>query len=196
MNTHVILAGRWAVLGLAVIVVVAACTAGAPAPSDTAAPTVSGTPLVLTAPPTSPAPTSTSAPSPTDKAAGGGGRYGTGGGSKATPAPGLEIKAATTSLGSVLTGAGGLTLYVHAGDTTNHSTCTGGCASAWPPVLIKAGAKVTAGSGVMGQLGTFTRSDGTIQVTYNGKPLYSWPGDAAPGDTTGQGLGGFTVAKA
>ena len=189
------LVGRWAALGLALTFVAAACTAGAPIPSDTAAPTVSGTPLILSASPTSAAPASASAPSPTDKAAGGGGRYGTGGGSKTTPAPGLVIKTASTSLGSVLTGVGGLTLYVHAGDSTNHSTCTGGCASAWPPVLVKAGAKVTAGSGVKGQLGTFTRSDGTTQVAYNGKPLYSWTGDYYTGDTTGQGINGFTIAK-
>jgi predicted lipoprotein with Yx(FWY)xxD motif len=196
MNKPTMLVGRWAALGLAVTLAAAACTAGAPVASETAAPTVSGTPLILSAPPISPAPSSVAAPSPTDKAAGGGGRYGTGGGSKATPAPGLVIKAASTSLGSVLTGVGGLSLYIHAGDTPNDSTCTGGCASAWPPVLIKAGAKVTAGSGVTGTLGTFTRTDGTTQVTYNGKPLYSWPGDSAPGDTTGQGMGGFSVAKA
>ena len=190
------LLGRWAVAALALTLVAAACTAAGAPPSAAAAPTVTTAPLVLSAPPSSPAPTSASAPSPTDKATGGGGRYGSGGGAKATPAPGLVIKAATTSLGSVLAGPDGLTLYIHAGDSANHSTCTGGCAAAWPPVLVKAGSKVSAGSGVKGQLGTFTRSDGTTQVAYNGLPLYSWPGDSAPGDTTGQGIGGFTIAKA
>jgi predicted lipoprotein with Yx(FWY)xxD motif len=49
--------------------------------------------------------------------------------------------------------------------------------------------------GVTGKLGTLTRPDGTTQVTYNGRPLYGWQNDAKPGDVTGQGIGGFTVAK-
>jgi predicted lipoprotein with Yx(FWY)xxD motif len=43
-------------------------------------------------------------------------------------------------------------------------------------------------------LGTLTRADGTVQVTYNGLPLYGWKSDAKPGDTTGEGVGGFSVA--
>jgi predicted lipoprotein with Yx(FWY)xxD motif len=48
----------------------------------------------------------------------------------------------------------------------------------------------------MGTVGTFTRTDdGTTQVTYKGLPLYFWKGDTKPGDVTGQGIGGFSVAK-
>jgi predicted lipoprotein with Yx(FWY)xxD motif len=106
----------------------------------------------------------------------------------------VVIGTATTSLGAVLTGPDGLTLYTHSGDGPNSSTCTGGCAAAWPPVTVGAGAQPVAGAGVTGALGTFARTDGTTQVTYGGLPLYSWPQDAKPGDTTGQGIGGFVVA--
>ncbi len=163
----------------------------APSPVPTVEPSApSAVPSV--APTDLPTPAPTSGPTATP---GGGGRYGGGGGSS-TPAPGLVIKSLKTSLGTVLVASDGLTLYIHAGDGTNRSTCTGDCAAAWPPVLVKAGSKVAAGPGVRGKLATFKRPDGTLQVSYNGRPLYGWTGDSAPGDTTGQGVGGFTVAKA
>jgi predicted lipoprotein with Yx(FWY)xxD motif len=104
--------------------------------------------------------------------------------------------ASSPTLGTFLTGPGGMTLYTHAGDGTNLSTCTGGCLTAWPPLSVSAGQQPTAGPGVTGHLATFARSDGPTQVTYNGWPLYSWPGDTKPGDATGQGIGGFSVATA
>jgi predicted lipoprotein with Yx(FWY)xxD motif len=102
---------------------------------------------------------------------------------------------ATTSLGPVLTGPDGLTLYTHAGDSASSSTCTGGCASAWPPLAVAAGAAATGGTGVTGAFATLTRDDGSIQVTYNGQPLYGWQGDTKAGDVTGDGVNGFSVAK-
>ncbi|HVA87608.1 MAG TPA: hypothetical protein VNF73_14990 [Candidatus Saccharimonadales bacterium] len=118
-------------------------------------------------------------------------------GSPSVPASGAVIVGtATTGLGTALTGPDGKTLYIHAGDSARTSTCAGGCATAWPPLTVTAGQRPTAGTGVTGQLGTFTRSDGTTQVTYNGLPLYHWQGDAKPGDTTGQGIAGFSVALA
>ena len=114
---------------------------------------------------------------------------------KAPPAPSLVIHTQSTSLGTVLAGSDHLTLYVHAGDGTNQSTCTGGCSAAWPPLLVKAGTKVTGGAGIPGHFATFKRADGTTQISYDGHPLYDYPGDAYPGDTTGQGLGGFSVAQ-
>ena len=112
----------------------------------------------------------------------------------------LSVRAATvgagvSSLGTVLVGPTKLTLYTHAGDTATTSTCTGGCATAWPPLTITAGQQPTAGPGVTGTLGTLARSDGSTQVSYNGHPLYYWEGDSKPGDATGQGIGGFSVAR-
>jgi predicted lipoprotein with Yx(FWY)xxD motif len=84
----------------------------------------------------------------------------------------------------VLTNAKGFTLYWFAPDTSTASNCNGSCATFWPPVKGPA----TAGSGVTGKLGTVTRSDGSTQATYNGHPLYTYVGDHAPGQATGNGL--------
>ena len=102
---------------------------------------------------------------------------------------------ATTALGSVLVGPNGMTLYIHNGDSATSSTCTGGCATAWPPLVVASGQTASLASGVTGTLGTLTRADGTVQVTFDGMPLYGWQGDKAPGDTTGQNVNGFTVAS-
>jgi predicted lipoprotein with Yx(FWY)xxD motif len=104
--------------------------------------------------------------------------------------------ASSTTLGAILVGPSGMTLYTHAGDGTSMSTCTGGCLTAWPPLTVSAGQQPAAGPGVTGHLGSFVRTDGPTQVTYNGWPLYTWPGDTKPGDATGQGIGGFSVATA
>jgi predicted lipoprotein with Yx(FWY)xxD motif len=102
--------------------------------------------------------------------------------------------ASSASLGAFLTGPAGMTLYTHTGDSATSSTCTGGCATAWPPLTVAAGGQATAGSGVTGTLATLTRADGTIQVTYAGLPLYYWKGDTKPGDITGEGVNGFLIA--
>ena len=114
--------------------------------------------------------------------------------STAAPAGGVTLGMATTSLGAVLVGPTGLTLYTHAGDSSTSSTCTGGCAGAWPPLTVAAGQQMVAGPGVTGQLGTLVRPEGTTQVTYDGLPLYYWKNDIKAGDVTGQGINGFTVA--
>jgi predicted lipoprotein with Yx(FWY)xxD motif len=115
----------------------------------------------------------------------------------AAPATGgVVIGTATTSLGVVLVAPNGLTLYTRAGDSANTSSCTGGCLAAWPALTVPAGGTASAGKGVSGTVGTFTRADnGTTQVTYKGLPLYFWQGDTKPGDVTGQGTAGFSVAK-
>jgi predicted lipoprotein with Yx(FWY)xxD motif len=100
--------------------------------------------------------------------------------------------ASSPSFGTVLTGPNGMTLYTHAGDTATSSTCTGACATAWPPLETKG--QPTAGAGVTGQLGSLTRPDGTTQVTYGGLPLYYWEGDTKAGDATGNGVEGFSIA--
>jgi predicted lipoprotein with Yx(FWY)xxD motif len=112
----------------------------------------------------------------------------------AQPSASAAIGVATTSFGSVLVGPAGRTLYIHAGDGTNMSTCTGGCASAWPPLTVMSGQQPTAANPIKGGLGTFMRSDGSTEVSYKGLPLYYWQGDTKPGDVTGQGVDGFSVA--
>ena len=93
------------------------------------------------------------------------------------------------SLGTFLVDQNGMTLYLFTKDTANTTTCYDKCATAWPP-LLTTGAPV-AGDGVeASKLGTVTRTDGTTQVTYNGWPLYYYAQDKAPGDTTGQDVGG------
>ena len=107
---------------------------------------------------------------------------------------GTDVNLGTAGSGPILTGANGLTLYTHTGDSATASTCTGGCATAWPPLAVTGGAQPTAASGVTGTLGTLTRDDGSIQVTYNSKPLYFWMKDTKPGDATGDGVNGFSIA--
>lgn len=116
------------------------------------------------------------------------------GASSPSTAGAVTVGSASSSLGTYLTGPSGKTLYTHAGDSMNTSTCTGQCLTAWPALTVAAGQQPAAGSGVTGTLGTFSRSDGGLQVTYNGLPLYYWQGDTKAGDTTGQGVAGFTVA--
>jgi predicted lipoprotein with Yx(FWY)xxD motif len=99
------------------------------------------------------------------------------------------LKTAKTSMGTVLTNAKGFTLYWFSPDTPATSKCSGGCASAWPPVP----GPVSAASGVSlsGKLATVTRSDGSKQETYNGHPLYTFSADSGPGKTGGNGISAF-----
>jgi predicted lipoprotein with Yx(FWY)xxD motif len=93
----------------------------------------------------------------------------------------------STALGKVLVSANGHTLYLFRHDRGMKSTCYGACAANWPPLLTTA-AKVTAGSGVKAALlGTTRRTDGKLQVTYNGHPLYWFFLDKKAGQTKGQG---------
>jgi predicted lipoprotein with Yx(FWY)xxD motif len=86
--------------------------------------------------------------------------------------------------GATLTLKGGDTLYRLTKDSKNKSTCTGKCATVWVPVVLSAGEKAPVGSGVS-HLGSFTRSPGVRQVTYEGIPLYTFAGDKKPGQVTG-----------
>lgn len=83
----------------------------------------------------------------------------------------------------------GMTLYTFDNDSANTSNCYDNCAVNWPPYLAQAGAS-------SGGLATIERRDGTMQWAKDGAPLYFWIGDNAPGDTTGDGVGGvWHVAK-
>jgi predicted lipoprotein with Yx(FWY)xxD motif len=88
-------------------------------------------------------------------------------------------------LGTVLVDSEGMTVYDFTVDKGTKSNCYGGCESAWPPVTTTA--KPTAGGGAMSAaLGTTKRKDGTLQVTYEGHPLYTYAEDEAPGEANGQ----------
>ena len=95
------------------------------------------------------------------------------------------IAIVSNDLGDILVDGEGRTLYLFNPDAQGDPTCYDDCADAWPALVEE----VTAGDGVDGSLlGSATRTDGAVQVTYNGWPLYYFSGDVAPGDTNGQGL--------
>jgi predicted lipoprotein with Yx(FWY)xxD motif len=96
-----------------------------------------------------------------------------------------------SKLGTILAaGSKKLTVYMFEGDKGSSSSCTGACASVWPPVT-SASAATAAGVAKSADLGTITRSDGTTQVTYKGHPLYFFAKDKDSGDAYGQGVKGF-----
>ena len=100
-------------------------------------------------------------------------------------------------LGIILTEASGRTVYLFTMDERSKSSCSGGCALAWPPLLTVGGP--TAEEGVaISRLDSITREDGYAQVTYDGRPLYYFAPDEEPGDTMGQGVGDvwFVVSPA
>jgi predicted lipoprotein with Yx(FWY)xxD motif len=82
------------------------------------------------------------------------------------------------------------TVYLFEGDKGSSSSCTGECATVWPPVG-SSGAPVAGAGVVAAHLGTITRPDGTKQVTYNGHPLYFYARDGDASDAYGQGIKGF-----
>jgi predicted lipoprotein with Yx(FWY)xxD motif len=118
----------------------------------------------------------------------GGGSSGSASGSPAshsmsTPVSGHTVRTGKVGGVVVLTDAKGFTLYWFAPDTSTTSKCNGSCASFWPPVK----GPVTA-VGVKGTFGTIKRSDGSVQATFDGHPLYTFKGDKAPGEASGNGL--------
>lgn len=103
----------------------------------------------------------------------------------------------TTTLGTYLVGSNGMTLYTYAKDTKGVSNCAGTCAQNWPPYLIAStDALANLEYDVTGTAGTITRADGTMQVIYDGMPLYFYAKDIQSGDTNGQNVGGvWSVVK-
>jgi predicted lipoprotein with Yx(FWY)xxD motif len=103
---------------------------------------------------------------------------------------GSLVSLRNTALGRVLVDAHGRTLYLFEPDRYGQSVCNGKCAIAWPPLLTSGSPR--AGTGVRGALlGTTRRTDGKLQVTYQGYPLYRFVKDTRAGQTRGQGLDGF-----
>jgi len=132
-----------------------------------------------------PAPSSTAAPAASASAAT----------PAATPAPtpiapASLLATSNDQLGTILTNAQGGTLYYFLPERGGKIVCSSSaCTTYWPPSLT-AGGNPTGGAGVTGQLGVVMRAGGD-QITYNTWPLYTFAGDKAPGQTTGQGVVAF-----
>ena len=153
---------RIAAVGLPLILILAACSSGTAA---TTAPSTAGS----VAPPSAAASGSVAA---------------------SAAAGGDTVRATVVgSIGTVLVaGLNGMTVYTFSKDVKDSGTsaCTGGCLTKWPALTVPAGATPSGGSGISGKLATITRADdGTLQVTYNGLPLYFFTGDTKPGDGNG-----------
>jgi predicted lipoprotein with Yx(FWY)xxD motif len=175
-----------ALCGLALVL--AAC---APATATEAPVTLEPT-TVVTEPPVTEAPVATEtsaateAPAATDTQA-----------VDTTPTVGVPVTGEATvnvaevgTYGSALVNGDGMPLYVFSLDTGGTSACKDDCAAEWVPLASQG--TPAAGEGVDATLlGTITREDGTMQVTYNGHPLYTFVDDTAPGDATGQGMDDF-----
>ena len=152
---------RW----LAASVLAAAAVVGLAACGSSSSSTPSGS---TTSNPPAAAPTSTSSAS-SDIAAG--------------------IKTATAGGRVVLIDAQGFTLYWYAPDTATASSCSGSCATAWPPLLGTP--SFASGVSLTGKLGTIKRADGSIQATYDGHPLYLFKADTSVGMATGNNVSGI-----
>jgi len=98
--------------------------------------------------------------------------------------------ATDAKLGTILVDGSGKTVYLFVADKSTASTCYTSCATIWPPVLTT-GAPVAGSGATASLLGTTTRTDGKVEVTYAGHPLYYFIQDKKAGDTTGQGVDGF-----
>jgi predicted lipoprotein with Yx(FWY)xxD motif len=103
---------------------------------------------------------------------------------------GGTVKAAqNAAYGSLLVTSAGMTLYHYTPDRNGAVKCAVGCVQFWPPLVVKAGVKPTAGAGIVkSKLSTVKRPDGRTQVTYAGFPLYRYSGDKKPGEVKGQGF--------
>jgi predicted lipoprotein with Yx(FWY)xxD motif len=100
---------------------------------------------------------------------------------------GIVSAAKVGDLGTVLVTSEGLTLYDFHKDKGSQSACYGACAAAWPPLLTE-GNPQAQGPAERSMLGTTKRKDGTVQVTYNGWPLYTYAGDQGPGEANGNDI--------
>jgi predicted lipoprotein with Yx(FWY)xxD motif len=106
-------------------------------------------------------------------------------------ASGTTVAVTSSKLGNILVDGDGRTLYAFTKDKGDQSACSGGCATNWPALTGTA----TAGTGVQASLlSTSMQANGDSQVTYGGRPLYYFAGDAKPGDTNGQGVGNLWFA--
>lgn len=106
----------------------------------------------------------------------------------APPTGDAVLAAADSELGEIVVDGEGMTVYYFTSDEpgSGMSTCEGDCLTSWPPV--HAGSDEPPVEGVTAEVGTITGNDGEPQVTLDGRPVYLFAGDSAPGDVTGQGV--------
>ena len=108
----------------------------------------------------------------------------------AAAAPAASVGAHQSRYGRILFDGRGFVLYAFTRDRGGRSACSGACAKAWPPYLVRT--KPAAASGARRSLlGTTRRRDGSLQVTYAGRPLYYYVGDRAPGQILCQDVSEF-----
>jgi predicted lipoprotein with Yx(FWY)xxD motif len=107
------------------------------------------------------------------------------------PANNIYMIKTDATKGAYLTDFAGMTLYTYSKDTVGVSNCTGTCAVNWPPYTSGATAQKTLPTDVT----AITRTDDSKQFAWKGMPLYYFKSDTKAGDITGDGVGGFTLAK-
>lgn len=176
MNARFFKLSRGLILLVAAATLVAACQPAASAGNQPTSQPLYPTPLASATPAAAATAAATSASLP-------------------TPAASVTLMVSNNAkLGNILTDGNGMTLYIFKKDSPGVSSCTGQCLVNWPALSIVSGVLPAAETGVTGTLSTITRTDGIIQVTYNGMPLYYFAGDKQPGDTNGQGIAGSWFA--
>lgn len=108
-----------------------------------------------------------------------------------TPGNNIYMMKTDPAKGTYLADPAGMTLYVYSKDTPGVSNCTGTCAVNWPPYISK-----VAIQGVFPpDVSVTIRADGSKQFAWKGLPLYYFKSDTTAGQITGDGVGGFTLAK-
>jgi predicted lipoprotein with Yx(FWY)xxD motif len=123
-----------------------------------------------------------------------GGTAGSNSGAAQSPSAGSALIHTTSmKVGSktetVLKNQKGLTLYYFTPDTATTIACTGGCATAWPPLMAPASGTPSSNPALPGNLTAVNGANGN-QVVYNGHPLYTYSKDGDSGDAYGEGIGG------
>jgi predicted lipoprotein with Yx(FWY)xxD motif len=101
-----------------------------------------------------------------------------------------DVVVESSLFGRVLFDGRGFVLYGFTRDPRDRSACSGDCAKAWPPYIVKS--RPRAGAGVAApQVGTTKRADGSLQATYAGHALYYYVGDRRPGQILCQNVTEF-----
>ena len=165
----------WALVGVTLVMLLAACGSNSTTGSGGSTPTTS------------------TAQNPTPTTGSVYGKYGNGGTTPTASSSGNLIKTAIATVSgtseTILTNAQGLTLYYRTSDVPPSTVCSGGCAGAWPPLIVSGSGTPTSATSLPGKLTVVADANGN-QVAYNGHPLYTYSGDTGPGQTTGEGVGG------